>query len=102
MGSISLILSTLLPRPAGPARHPQLLAIVSCSQGGAEPPGGVMNDVLLLLLLLVLSPLPQPLTSPPKKVEREQHASMQITQSKQPIQCQFDRNSKNAQEVSRR
>lgn len=101
MGSISLILSTLLPRPAGPARHPQLLAIVSCSQGGAEPPGGVMNDVLLLLLL-VLSPLPQPLTSPPKKVEREQHASMQITQPKQPIQWQFDRNSKNAQEVSRR
>lgn len=93
MGSISLILSTLLPRPAGPARHPQLLAIVSCSQGGAEPPGGVMNDVLLLLLLLLLRTPPH---KSPKKVEREQHASMQITQPKQPIQYQFDRNSKNA------
>lgn len=62
-----------------------------------------MNDVLLTTTTTTTTnPPPSTPHKSPKKVEREQHASMQITQPKQPVQCQFDRNSKNAQQVSRR
>lgn len=65
--------------------------------GGAEPPGGVMNDVLRQLLLLQPPFNPkQTLWSPPKRVEHEQHARMQMENSQQVSQCKFDWNSKHA------